>query len=470
MIKQALDNVLGKPNSPSHGYVVNGTAKFLPLDVEAIKKELGVEETAVLRGRQNLPKEDADALDEVERAIIAKVEGVRKSTTDDYDAEMKAYSARLSAPTFHSRVAEMAAAARQAESDFETTIQHALMELTQLRDERVRAEADLNAFREQNRLRREASLPGWPWYLSFGFLGLIFAIETGFNGMFFGEKVEGGLAQGFVEAIVFAFINIVCGFGVGRYGATQLIHIRHSVKAFGAFVFLLSLSGVFLVNLIAAHYRSVLVADVDIERAAFIALENLQHSVFGIGDLKSWLLMGFGWVTAIAAAIKGWCWDEPYPGYGKKARVHSSSVDEFIFTKKSQMTKITEDRGNASVTMRSSMKLLEGSVAEFRNVLEMRTKFHNAFTSYLDDLEVAANDMLTAYRQKNAENRTTPAPAHFKTRYALTRPNMLAPSERADDVEEISSLVKDTRDQLQAMDKALHEAHDSAILRLNAIA
>lgn len=470
MIKQALDNVLGKPNSPSHGYVVNGTAKFLPLDVEAIKKDLGVEEAAVLRGRQNLPKEDADTLDEVERAVIAKVEGVRKSTTDDYDAEMKAYSARLSAPTFHSRVAEMAAAARQAESDFETTIQHALMELTQLRDERVRAEADLNAFREQNRLRREASLPKWSIYLSGAILLLIFAVETVTNGMFFGERVEGGLAQGFVEAIVFAFINIVCGFSAGRFGATQLIHVRPPVRAFGAFVLLLSLSGVFLVNLVAAHYRSVLVADVDIERAAFIALDNLQRSVFGIGDLKSWLLMGLGWVAATLAAIKGWFWDEPYPRYGDKTRAYRASVDAFLINKKAQMTTITEDRDAASKNMRTSLRLLEGSVAEFRNVLEMRLKFHNAFTSYLDDLEMAANDMLTAYRQKNAESRTTPAPPHFKTRYPLTRPNMLAPSERSEDVEEISALVKDTRKQLQAMDKALYEAHDNAIVRLNAIA
>lgn len=469
MFKEAIHNAFGKPNSPSHGFVISPTAKFLALDTDAISKELGISEAAVLRGRQDLPKTDSDFPDEVERKIVQKIEGIRKDTCDDYDGEMKAYEMRLSSVNFQSRVSEMTATALRADSDFKTTVQHAFLELDQLRKERDQAEADLNGFRDQNRLRRDAQLPHKPPFVSWSIIFLVLAVDTVFNGMFFGERVEGGLVQGFGEAIVFAFLNVACGYIIGRYGITKLLHVNPSDRAVGAIITLAFVIAMMTNNLFAAHYRFVLVTNGDVERATIIAFENIKRDILGVGDLKSWWLMAIGLAAAIVAGRDGWSMDDPYPGYGAKTRTYRARVDEFLSTKKDLMHQLTEDRDSASDYMRSSLKFLDASLNEYRGLLGARKKLYESFCTYLNDLEMTANHLLSSYRQKNIESRKAPPPGSFKEAYKITRPILQEPPSHEQDIRELSAILQTVSAEMTAQDAAIHDSHDAAITRINEI-
>lgn len=469
MLKRAVTNMLGNPGKPTHGYLVQPMAKFQSLDVEAIRNELGLDETATIRGRQNLPQSDATAPDDTERAVIKKVELYRKQAKDLYDSEIQAYGERLKTLDLNFRALEMADAARKAESDFKTTIQHAVSELTQLREERDRAAADLHAFRELHRLSREPNLPSMPGYVSWAIILAVLAAETFLNGLFFGERVEGGMVQGFVEAFGFAFINVVVGCFLAAFAGRNLIHVSGQRRSLGVGILIMLLTALAFSNLLAGHYRGVLMADMEIETATTLALERLIANPLGIGDGKSWLLVGLGFIAATMAAIKVWKNDDPYPGYGDKYRAHMNTVDAFIAAKRARMDEITERRDEAHSGMMTSLKALDASLAGYRGILDNRRRFHESFVSYLDDLEGAANDLLTAYRQKNREARSAQAPEYFATPYVLARPQLEEPPSQERELAEMASLAREVGERLRQQQDALHDSNDQAIERLGTI-
>jgi hypothetical protein len=469
MLKQAVKNALGNPSTPTHGYQVSGTARFMQLDANAIRKELGVDESAVLRGRENLPRTDSDAPDDTERLIIKRIDSFLQGAKIDYDGEMQAYEMRLGGLSVHGRSTEITEAARKAEGDFEALVHHAVLELTQLRDERDSAKQDLQAFREQNRLRREASLPKWHPVLSWAVLFFILAVETVFNGMFFGERVAGGLIQGFGEATLFAFVNVACGYICGRFGATKLIHIQANVRWFGTTILIILFFVLFANNLFAAHYRSVLVTDVDVYQAATLAWQNMTGHPFSVGDGKSVQLMGIGMLAAVFAAMKGWFIDEPYPCYGDKTRIYIAKADEFIAAKKDHLHEVTDAYDRAAGRMKTSLNLMEGSLAEYQTVLNARRLFHDAFLAHLNHLETVTNDLLTAYRQKNTEARHDPAPIYFKNPFSLLTPNIEAPLSQQEEVVMRAANIREVTEQLNAKLDTLHGVRKRTMSDLAAI-
>jgi hypothetical protein len=469
-VNKIVNSVFGDPNTAAHSYVVSGTEKFLPLNIDKIRRDLGVDEAASLRGRQNLPLSDDDALDDMQRAIINDIEGRHKAATNGYTAEMKLYQGRFGTLSFLTNATEIIQAARNAEGSFAKLVIDAVMDLTRLRGERNDAERDLLSFREKNRLSHDASLPKWHPLLSYSLLFLILILETALNGHFFGERVAGGVVQGVAEAFLFAFANVFCGFVLGRV-ATRLTSINVSLKTMAGIALLVLSAAITVNNLFAAHYRNILVGDIEMLDAAALAWSSMKADVLGIHDIKSWQLFGLGFVAAAFAGIKGWYMDEPYPGYGDKTRFYKGRVDEFIAAKKYHLDQVTAEYDKAADTIRSNVKLLEGGLAHYRALVESRKAFHKDYVAYLDHLEKSANDLLTAYRQKNRETRSDgAAPQYFKTKYALPREALAEPSTEDEFLASASDVVKTTTQKLNDQLEGLHQARLKTMNDMNGIA
>jgi len=469
VLKQVVENMLGKADTAPHGYQVSGIVKFMQLDTEAIRVQLGVEESAVLRGRQNLPKSDSDVLDETERSIINKIGEFRQNACTAYDEGMKGYENLLRSYNFHARSTEITSEVMKAEADFDDLYQCAFLELTLLRDERDRARLDLQNFREKNRLSREVSLPKFHPFLSYMILFFILSVETVFNGMFFGERVAGGLIEGFSEATLFALNNVVFGYMSGYYAVPNLLHVRTSRQVIGGITLLLFFVILTLNNLFAAHYRAVLVGDVNVMEAARLALKNMTDHPFSVGDGKSFQLMGFGFLCSIFAGMKGWAMDDPYPGYGNKSRLYMTKVEDFITFKKERLNEVTDSCHSAAERMKTSLTLLEQGLSNYKNRLDTRLRFYDEFIAHLDHLETVANDLLTSYRQKNAEIREDAAPAYFQTPYVLPRPNVTSPQSEEGEVATRAEILREVTAQLQIKLVALHDGRKSAMSQLVAI-
>jgi len=461
--------VLGDPNATSHGYIADGVSNFLDLDEAQIRKELGVDPTAILRGKQNLPKADEETLDDVQQAIIGKMETYRKASNNDYDGNMAAYAARIAALSFLSDSSSIINAGKKAEGDFIALVHNASMQIKHLKEARDNAAADLAAFREENRLTRGPSLPKMPKFFSFALLFFVLAIETAFNGTFFADRVFGGITQGFTEALVFALINVGFGYASGRV-ATNLIHRNSIRRVLSGIALVVTVSVLLGNNLLAAHYRSVLTGDIEILEAATLAVQSLIKAPLGILDSKSWQLMGIGLAAAFVAGWKAWNMDDPYPGYGKYARAAEAKKLEFIGNKTGHIEKVTEAHEKTCQSIDASMKRLNHGLAEYQAVLANRGRFHDTYVAHLDQIERVGNNLLGVYRKKNRETRTDDAtPVCLNHKYEISRTNIVKPSTDPSEVARIAEIVKTVTAQLQEQLKVLHEARVSTMAELAAI-
>lgn len=119
--------------------------------------------------------------------------------------------------------------------------------------------------------------------------------------------------------------------------------------------------------------------------------------------------------------------------------------------------------------MKTSLKLLEGSLSEYQTVLDARRRFHDAFVTHLDHLEAVTNDLLTAYRQKNAETRQDPVPSYFKKPFRMARPNVEAPSSQNEEVAARAAIIREVTEQLKGQLEALHEGRRRTMSELAGI-
>lgn len=464
-----METVLGDPNTTPHGYVVDGVSNFLDLDEPQIRKELGIDSSAVLRGQQNLPKADEETLEDVQQATISKMESYRKAANNDYDGNMKAYAARIAALSFLSDSSTIINSGIKAVGDFKALALNALMQIRHLKEARDAAAADLVAFREENRLTRGPSLPKWPWYFSAALIFFVLAIETAFNGMFFADRVFGGIVQGFTEALVFALVNVGFGYSAGRV-ATNLLHISKQRRVLG-WLGLAVVAAVLLVNnLFAAHYRSVLTGDIDIMEATALAYASLIKAPFGILDGKSWQLMALGLSAAFVTAWKAWNMDDPYPGYGKLARNVEARKLEFINNKSAHIDSVTTAHDKTCKEIDASVKRLNNGLSEYQAVLANRGRFHDTYVAHLDLIERVGNSLLGAYKKKNREARKDEAtPPCLNHKYEISRVNIVKPTVDPDDVKNISEVVKTVTTQLQEQLKFVHEARVTTMTDLAAV-
>lgn len=469
MFKDAVLGALGNPGTPDHAYKVSGTSKFQTLDADKIRKELGIDAAAVLRGRQNLPRPDDTEPDDSQRAIVNEIETYWHAAASGYEGEMKTYESRLATVSVHSTSSEIIQAAKNAEGDYLKLIQQAELDLNQIRDQRNNAAKDLLSFREENRLRRDAKLDRWHPFVSYALLVLILVVETVFNGTFFAERVSGGWIQGIGEAFLFAIINILGGYFAGRI-FTGLSHIRLKINLLAAIALLILFAAIFLNNLFAAHYRFVLTDDVDVFEAAGLAWRSLSAHPLGVEDIKSWQLFALGIACALVSAWKAWKLDDPYPGYGDLARLHEKRIQQFIDAKNYHLEEVDSAHAKASDKISANLKALDGSIAQYRALLEYRRRFHQSYSDYVTHLESVANDLLTAYRQKNREVRTDGAgPEYFKQQFKFPRAIPPEPGMQEEEVKAAARLVSSTRKTLEEQLDVLHEARKRAMEDMKAI-
>jgi len=187
---------------------------------------------------------------------------------------------------------------------------------------------ELELFREENDLKRQANYPEKAQiFFQYTLLLVLIVIEGALNSSFFSEGVSTGLIGGFVFAASLALINIACCFFLGKVGLRWINHKKTYGKLIGFFSLCLAILFLSGMALSIAHIREAMVLGVD--SPTKVAWEMMQVGLFSFKDITSWFLiiltLGFG----IAALVDGVYIDDIYPGYGRIFRRTESAKDEF---------------------------------------------------------------------------------------------------------------------------------------------
>jgi hypothetical protein len=243
-----------------------------------------------------------------------------------------------------------------------------------LRDERSRL-ADLERFKSENRLFREAHYPASPM-LGFGILLVLVLTEACINGVLFADSNDQGLFGGWLEAVVLSITNVGAAFLLGRLVLPQIHGRGLFLRAAAITATIAGFAALAVINLFGAHYRDFKaeMARLDLDagtkttpkhetsivlagpRPAIAgspapkpgkpasaepappqparaterpkereAIRKILAAPIDLQSFSSFFLLVIGLCGAVVAVCDGYKFDDCFPGYGKRHRRYAEA-------------------------------------------------------------------------------------------------------------------------------------------------
>ncbi|AZO16068.1 MAG: hypothetical protein E5V95_05505 [Mesorhizobium sp.] len=396
------------------------TQLFSSLDVAKIDRDMDLAGRGKERGESNQPPKNAKNLDDVEHAIIERVEDEKKASYHTLEDSLQLLGGRLAGLDFEEQFGLIRQANAASVSDFKASVAVGLDELHGLRRALNDAEKEHSWFKEKHGLVRAARVQhGAAHVLRLSLLLFLFLIETAMNGSFLAKGNEQGLFGGILEAAAFSFINIGAALLLAVFCARLVTHRSSFGKlvGIGSIIFYIVLA--VTINLALAHYREVSGSLAD--GAGVEVIRHLRADPTGLTDVKSWLLFGIGLMFSLFAFIDGWFVFDPYPGYAGVENRLVHRREDYIDRKKELIEELQDVRDDHNEKVEDIVKELGSRRREHRAIIDHRSRLLALFAQHQDQLERACNQLLSKYREANIQARTEPAPKHFGSPYKLDR-------------------------------------------------
>lgn len=416
---EALEKLRNRIMEAHHDYRA-GADLFPSLNVDKIARDIELEEKGVSRGEEDQPASSKKGMDEVELAIIERVQDEKRSAHQLFEDQLQLYAGRVGDLNFEEQFGLLQQANASSLSDFKGEIAIGLDTLHAKRTDLREATKELETFRKRNQLERVARLQEGSWHwLKVSLIAFLFIVETYLNGVFLAKGSEQGFVGGVTEAVAFSSLNIGAALLCAIFCARQVTH-RHflrklvGVVSIGAYVcFALAL------NLLLAHYREI--SGTFVDGAGSAAISKLWQNPFGLTEVQSWMLFMIGLLFSIIAFIDGWYFLDPYPGYAGVEKRRRHRRDDYTDTKTDLIDRLKEVRDDHNEKVGDILRDLGSRRKEHSAILAGRSRLLSVFNEHQEQLERACNQLLSTYRESNSRARTTSAPKHFSQPYKLQK-------------------------------------------------
>jgi hypothetical protein len=432
---------------------------FPPLDAQVMARRLDLEAEAQRQAINGLPLPGSKSIDSVEAKIINELQGEVTQSLSQFEAWDNSYRERVRDAAMAMGAIDIHDIAQGTISKFGNLTQIGVDRLIPARKEVVETEAELLRFRVRHRLERPPIRQGQK-SLKVGILLLILLLEATLNGKFLSAGSQLGLLGGVFDATILAAINVAVGWMAGRLVVGLLSHQNFALKAFGLVPLAIWLAATFVFNLGVAHYRNAMAAD-DPTLAAQVAFGSLLSSPLQLDSVESVQLLILGLLFSMVAAIDGWCFDDPYPGYGRRHRHNLSAMESYSETSTYLLEELQEVRDNAAADITKATRDLPARRDLALSIHANRQKLHREIEQHFSHIEVVGNTLLRIYRDLNVTARSTPAPAYFDTSWTLERPNLpeLPPvGQGLPDETQIAEAQRAAREHLDSLETAYRGA------------
>jgi hypothetical protein len=391
---------------------------FVQIDRENWIKDLKLVERGKEQGELNLPRADDDSLDVVESDIVSRIGDELNAAQIYVRNQTQAYESRLANLQLLHELGSIRGATKKATGDFETLVIDWRNRLSNRRDAIRESYHDLKLFKTQNGLTRPAfEVPSK--VVTFGSIALAGLAEIFGNAIFLRVNDDLGLLGGVLAAIMVAAVNIVVAVVVG-YFVWPRAHLRNTSARTTAFVGIglwVLFLGVW--NFLAAHYRDAKSLGMDDPQGA--AARLLVEQPFHLQGIYSWGILIIGIIAAVISARSAYRMDDPFPGYGERARQHRGRCEEYADEVAEANRQITGVRDDAISDAEEVKRQLEIQLRERDRIAAAYDRLISRFDEHQDRLEETANVLLSTYRNANRQARSLPEPKHFGQKFALQR-------------------------------------------------
>jgi hypothetical protein len=436
---------------------------FPTLDVERVANDLALAKKGTERGAANEPLTESTGFDDIELAIIERIEEEKNSAHQSLEDEMRVFSERLTNLDFDGQFVMISQAKATTVTDYIAEWQSGVDELHGLRKALDDAERERTSFRQTHRLERAARTQSTTIkILKILFLVVCVIFETVFNGSFLATGSAEGFVGGTTLAAGFSFLNI----GSATLAAFVVKFSRHRSlfgKFLGTIAFPAYLAFAGLINLVLAHYRET--SETLFGEAGREVIRRLTMAPFNLSDIESWILFGVGVAFSIAAFIDAWALADPYPGYsGVETRLQKRR-ETYVEARLHLIERLQDVRDEYTNKITEIVRGLGARKREYDAIISHRSRIVQLFDEHQNHLERIANLLLKTYREANRKSRSTPAPAHFSENYKLER--ITAPYRLVGELndDELSASIKKARDELTEQAQRMAEEFATAVER-----
>lgn len=436
-----------------------GHPDLYPIDIEQITIELDLLEKAKDLGQKGLPAPDAKMLTGSEADIVRTIERHRQGNVNWAVRRLAVLSEAMSKQQMTLQVNQ----ARQADEEFNRKANLRLADFeARLRASGMQArvhQEELESFRALNRLTRQSRhQSALRSILALAIVGIFILIEGAANATLFAQGLDGGWLEGLVIAMLFAAVNVVLAFVVGKYLLRQLFHRSWPRKFVGIAGAALGLLSVGCMALLTTHYRDSLTAGV--ENAATVAFRSVIVQPLMFSDIFSVILcvlsVGFG----VAAMVDGLFSDDLYPGYGSASRRAQKSLEEYEADLAEAREELEQLKEGALAEFDGIVSRSRGVIASLQNCIEDKRTTASRLSTAMHDVDHSLSALLRRFRTENEKHRGgVPRPAYFDEYPALTQvplpnfdiePDLASLETRRNMVEALVAEAQDIRARIQA--------------------
>jgi hypothetical protein len=458
--KSALSRLVNGLKREQHDYRVSLDV-FPVLNIDKLAADMELAKTGAERGAREEPASDTLAPDDIEHAVIERVEAEKNAAHGTLLDEVRTYKERLTGLDFEGRFGAIRQAAPAAVSEFRAEAAQGRDELHNLRRHLRDIELERDEFRRRHNLKRAARwAAGGNLTIKVGILLVLFVFEVFLNGFFLAKGSDLGYLGGAAEAFTFALLNIGVAFLIAVVGVRELNHRNLLRKLFGLIALVAYVAIMIAINLSLAHYREVsaaLIAD-----AGPQVLVRLQTMPLGLTDFKSWLLFGLGVLCSLIAFADSFLIFDPYPGYASLEKRRAGAHDAYIARKNDLIAKLLDIRDDAIEILEEANRDLSIRRTEHDSILESRARMARLFSAHQSHLDRAVNALLSVYREANKGLRKTPPPRRFAEPYVLEKfpieQDLLETSAR----DELRRAIADSQGVLAGQIQAIHAEFEQA--------
>ena len=459
----SLATLKGMLDRPAHAYrpVVQ---TFMDLDTERLAVNLDLAARGQARGAEDQPQSETASLDSVETEIVETIGAAQKTAFDELENQLAGFRQRLIDLDFEARFAGIKDVAAGGLADLKAELQIGLDDLHGVRRDLTEAEAYQTDFRKAHRLNRPAKInTALDTTLKVLILLLIMVAEFVANGYFLARGNELGLIGGVVQAMVFALLNVGVAVYIALYWLPYLNVRNLFAKLWGFLGICAFLVWTSALNLSLAHFREV--EGQLLGNAGNEVMVRLAERPFTLDDFQSWILFGLGIFFSMIALLDGYSLKDSHPRFQEVSNAVRHARARYADMRRSRIEDLMDVRNDYQQTITDLRSDLSKRRTEHEAIVANRSRMLSQFGEHQNQLEKAANVLLSRYRDANRAARSTPAPAHFGKPYQLNRIKVRLDRETEWNSAELQDAIKIAQADLEKVMRTLGSQFDETLDR-----
>ena len=386
------------------------------LTLETVREKMNLSENAAKQAMKECPKTEDPEYDIFQQNTVdfisTKLETFRKSAAEELN-QQKIMRDNIERDIQNFSLNQIVESARNHVVRFQSELEE---KLDTAKKKEAESQRSYNLFCHQNKLNREPSYPD-SMVLHWALMILAVLVESGINSFFFASASTIGILGGLFQAMFISISNVGSALLIGSIVLPYKNHVDHKKQSRAKFFTTLYVIFIFLFNLGAAHYRTLL--DEDPFTAKINTIPHLFQEPWGI-DFESWNLLIIGMIFVAVALLKGYKSDDVYPGFGEMHRKFKKSPNYSgvrVEAKKSLNRLIDEHNRQAKISLqnaRSKIQNYKGSISQSQEIV-------SRFSKIVESAENVCNNALWEYRNDNVQIRSSQAPEYFSHKHSYSK-------------------------------------------------